>query len=340
MSQGGFMSFDLTIVFTGLIGFVENSYRNSKARMCGLAIDGEIEKKSTFDSSKLRMHRSFVKFPIDAVSSLSNEIDKKPMDETFGLWYLRRDRVLVEITETSDAPFGVNDFYIERMNIPDTGHPKKPADVAPEDRDSYTWSLGMGKVFPRFKVDPLLLSAKPPARSVAAQVVIDRGKVRTKSFTRALWGCDTTLSGKKYEQVFAHEIMVSYRSLAAARLVAVSFDTPDRRKYLDLTALQRGGKLEIHVINVCDCNPLQWPNNDDPTPDEDTKWIFELTDPSLHEEIRGSLAGKPLPIPRPIEIIKDGTGAPGSGNCIPPDLSKAPFTFVELDGPNFVGRES
>jgi hypothetical protein len=337
------MGFDLTVVFTGLVGFVENTCRNSRAQMCALLVDGDRTQQpsiSTLDGSTLRTHRAFVKFPISNVSVVSRQIHRRPMDQSFGLWYLRRDRIFFEIENDPNAPPGVNDFHIERMEISGQGHPTKPADVSSEDHNSFTWALDMQKIFPCFEVDPLLLSQTPPLETLAAQVVIDRGKVRTKSFTRAVWDIDSILSGKPYRQVFSHEIMVSYTKLAAARMVAVDFDNRQPRKVLDLTSLERCGSLEVHIINVCSSNPLQWPTNEDPKDDEDSKWNFELASTESREEIRRRLKGGCLPIPRPFEILRDGPGAPGSGNCIPPRLSSAPFSFKEFDGSGFKCEET
>jgi hypothetical protein len=308
--------------------------------MCCLLLNGDPGRTSSFEPSFLRRHRAFVRFPINDVSILSKQLQKEGalMDESLGIWYLRRDRLFFDFEEDPDTSPEVNGFEVSRLAIPPQGHPRTPTN---ENRDSFTWALDMQKVFPRFSVDKRLLSPTPPERSLAAQVIIDRGKVRTKSTTRAVWDYDPTLSGNHYQQVFAHEIMVRYTKLASARITAVNFDNPTRRKFLDLTSLERGGELEIEIVNTCDVNPLQWPKDDDePVPDEDTKWFFELIAPDLQDEIRTRLEGRPLPIPRPVKIPDDNIGAPGSGNCIPPRLTSTPFSFEELDGAGFMCDEA
>src|SRR5688572_29788496 len=102
------MSFNLAVVFTGLVGFAENSNINSRSRMCGLLVDGDPEKNSTFDSRPLRRHRAFVRFPIDNVSMGSRD------DQSLGVWYLERDRLFFEIEEDKSASLGDNDFAVER----------------------------------------------------------------------------------------------------------------------------------------------------------------------------------------------------------------------------------
>src|SRR5215217_6514904 len=104
------MSFDLTVVFTGLVGFTENLCVNSKVKMCALLPDADPGRRSIFDNSVMRQHRAFVKFPIDNVSYLSRQHDTLPMEESFGIWYLNRSRLYFEIEEALNAPPGINDF--------------------------------------------------------------------------------------------------------------------------------------------------------------------------------------------------------------------------------------
>jgi hypothetical protein len=327
------MSFDLTVVFTGLTGFVENTGA-SRARMCVLLPKGDPARTSSFDKSPLRRHRAFVKFPIGNVSSLSNQLESRPLDDSVGIWYLRGDRVFFQIVEDPDQPGGGNDFQINQTILPHARHPRTAAGLSEAQRESFSWALDMQRVFPGFQVDPLLLARYPPADRLAAQVFIDRGKIATKSMTTAVWRFQPPLSSAPYEQVLAHEVKLSFTRLVAARLMAQSFDPAQEPRFLDLTGLARGGQLLIEIVNTCDLNPLQWKSDLGPSPDEDSKWIFELADPDVANAIRAivKLDKRPLPIPVPAEVLTDGIGSPGSGNCIPPRLAATRFKCAELDG--------
>jgi hypothetical protein len=334
------MSFDLTVVFTGLTGFVENTGA-SRARMCVLLPNGDPPRMpgtppptSSFDGSKLNRHRAFVRFPIANVSSLSNRLESRPLDDSEGIWYLRGDRVFFQIVEDPEQPGG-NDFQINQTILPNAHHPRTAASLPLAQKESFSWALDMQRVFPGFQVDPLLLGRYPPASRLAAQVFIEGGTIATKSTTTAVWRFEPPLSSAPYEQILAHEVKLSFKRLVGARLMAHSFDPAQEPRFLDLTGLARGGQLLIEIVNTCDLNPLQWKVDEArPLPDEDSKWIFELADPDVADAIRAilKLGNRQLPIPVPVEVLTDGIGSPGSGNCIPPKLPATRFQCAELDG--------
>jgi len=364
------MSFNLTVVFTGLVGFVENT-SDSRARMCALLINGDPTnihandpdatsvdgkpaqadtapanqadpvKKSHFDGSDLRRHRAFVKFPIAAVSGLEKpsipEVSSPDGSESFGMWYLDGCRLFFETTDAKTDPRGNdlnmhrNDFKVEKTHIPKIAQETKAEDLPLEQLISYLWILDMQRVC-SFQVDSRLLARNPPRGKLAAQVLIDRGTLSTRTLTKAIWRFEPTLSTEPYEQVFAHEIMLQYQDLAAARLVAHCLDGSRRPRILDLTCLQRDGNVVIEIVNTCDDNPLGWMRADDPQRDVDNKWVYELADPVFAKLLRAKLAQDKEELPIPVPVAKlTGFGSPRGGNCIPQGLARASFYCPELD---------
>jgi hypothetical protein len=322
------MSFDLKVVFTGLMVFVPNGCQNSRARMCALVVDGRQEDRFALDGTQLRPHRAFVRFPIDNLSPTSGA------KESFGLWYLDRQRIIFDIeSEDDDKPgvaFGVRALSMAAGSV----HPEEPSK---DDRFSFSWALNLERLSPYFTIDPRLLEASPPEDSVIAQVVIDRGILQTATVTPIVWACDTTLSEQIYNQAFAHEVELVFDSIRAARIRAISFDDPDKVQILDLSSLQRDGRVEISIVNACERNPLQWDITQTPEADVDTKWVFELLDEAGKASVVDRLRKAELPIPRPLRPLTKLGGAPGSGNCIPPFAPRPVYFGVrELDGEDFV----
>jgi hypothetical protein len=319
--------FNLTVVFTGLVGFVENSNSTSKAKMCALLVNGNEPRASSLDGLVMRRHRAFMTFPIGNLSDPTGS-----PDDSFGLWYLDRDRIFFELAP-ADPSSNFNRFHVTRATV-NGPHPETPD--AQVDQTSFTWALDMQRVFSGFQVDPLLLQGAPgPAdKRLAAQIFFSGGEVLTKKTTRVVWRFEPTLFQGTYQQVFADEIMIQYYNLAAARVVAHSLDPGKLPTVLDLTSLPRDANngLLIEIVNTCDSDPLGWGDDGKPQDDEDTKWIYELAEPGVLRAIKASLQvqSKPVPIPEVVRVVS-GPGGPGGSNCIPPRLASASFTCPELD---------
>lgn len=319
------MAFDLNITLTGLVVFVPNACANSRAKMVALLVDGRQEDRKALDRQFLRFHKGFVKFPIENISPTNG------VEESFGLWYLNRERLFIEVEHLNDDAAVANLFNITQPSLGDP-HPETPDQ---SNRHSFSWVLNLEKASPDFLIEPELLGSSPPKESVLAQVVIDQGTLQTKETTPVVWTYETTLSGKIYNQVFAHEVELLFKDLKSARIRAVSFDSPDKNKYLDLGALQKDGRVKIDIINACERNPLDWDITQRIEADEDTKWYFELLKKASKEKVVDDLRKAHLPVPRPLRPVDKG-GAPGSGNCIPSKVqAPVPFSIKDLDGENF-----
>jgi hypothetical protein len=327
------MSFDLTVVFTGVLAFVENANHASNAKMCVLIPNADPGRKSSVDGGDLARHRAFVRFPIANVSSLEGGHDQ----DSLGIWYLDGVRLVIETAEDPDLPAGTNDFHVVRMKVPAGGHPSDPVSTPGTNWSSFTWTLDMQRVCPGFTVDQSLLTAQPDVTRVASQIFLDSGKLSTKTLTNTVWTFDSTLNSRltdaPYTQVLAEEVMLEYKGLTGARLRAISLDGSTSDQYLDLSNLRHNKKLEIQIVNVCDDNPLEWERVVAPGPDVDTRWVYELLDPNVAQAIKLQLAaaGAQLPIPLPHQNLSKGIGSPGSGNCIPPNAGHASYTSPELD---------
>ncbi len=333
------MSFDLTVVFTGVMAFVKNSNAASKAKMCVLVPNAAATgRMSQFDGQPLLRHVAFVRFPIANVSGLDGVYGQ----DSLGLWYLTGQRLFIETAPTpgSTDMAPENAFNIKRLKLkPGQEHPSDALNLNdPDDSNSFSWALNMRKVCSGFQVDRTLLGDQATADQLAAQIFLDSGTVSAKTLTNAVWTFDSWLNPglatKPYTRVLAQEVMVFYKGIDAARIKAISLDGTSRTKYLDLTSLQRDGQLQITIDNTCDDNPLEWPRDDAPQPDQDTRWIYELLSPGVARDVKATLAaqGRPLPIPTPVPGMVGGIGSPGSGNCIPPRVDDAPFVNTEMDG--------
>jgi hypothetical protein len=321
------MSFNLKFTFTGLIMFVPNACRNSKAQMCALVVDGRQEDRKALDGTSLRPHRAFVKFPVENLSPT------KGTNESFGLWYLERERLILELEPIDSKP---NEFEIQNMVLAaGVPHPEEPDVTNEQNRQSFSWALDLERLSPDFRLDPRILEPTPPEETALAHIMISEGKLKTAATTPVVWACDTTLSDQIYNQAFAHVIELVFEGLEEARILSISFDNPDKIKVLDLGNLQRDGRVEVNFVNTCQHNPLQWDITQTSEADIDTKWHFQLLTDEAKQTIVDKLRRAELPVPRPLRPAGPG-GAPGSGNCIPPKLrTPVQFTVPELDGRDF-----
>jgi hypothetical protein len=335
------MSFNLKIIFSGLVMFVPNAYEESKARLCALLLDGTnlkikdeergISERQALDGkSKLRFHRAFLRFPCDIVSGN----DSAELDDV-GIWYLERQRLILKTDPHEQA---INSFEA-------LGQEPDSAALVPssEDASSFFCAADMNKVYKDFMVDPRLLLPNPPEGRVMAQFFIDQGTLSNESLTRFIMEYDSTLSDSIYKHAFSHEIALVLKDLEGAKLVAVSFDGSRPPRELDLACLPKkkvpgeNDLVEVYLLNLCTENPLQWNVEGEVVPDIDSKWYYELLSEDDQASLKKILRNGFLPIPRPVQEPEDFAG-PGSPNCIPKRTSRAvEFSAPELDSPGYSG---
>lgn len=319
-------TFKLRVMLTGLILSVINEETASKARFCSLLVDAR-KKKQGLDEHELKPHRGFIRFPLDSLVDLPPGAEKH-----VGVWYLKRQRLIFKVKE-EPLPTGTspNFFRVDELDEVKAGEPH-PIKAVEGQEGSFTWVLDMNKVFPDFDLDPRLFQSTPPDDSVLAQVIFDRGRVRTQKLTPVVWEYDTTLSGQVYKQQFAHEVVVMMDNLTSAELLVVDFDDPKKVQSIDLKKFMNDGVIRLSIINVCEKNPLQWSTDIEITPDVDSKWFFQVMPQPLKNKVAEQLRGKnaELPIPRPVPGSVE-IGAQGSGNCIKTKALSRKFRIDELD---------
>jgi hypothetical protein len=262
-----------------------------------------------------------MKFPVGLVENSAG------VGDSFGVWYLDRERIYFDVEE--DIPTDPR-LILKEKKFP---HKEEPDLKDPENRQSLTWMMDMERIFPKFSLHhEALLPAPSKESSVGVQVVIDRGVLASSRFTRAVWNCDQIPPSATYRQVFTHEVELFIGGLKGGKAVAVNFNDPGSRKSLDLAKLpQINGEVAVRIFNVCDKNPLEWLPLPDPEPDQDTKWFFELIEPTGKENLRRFLGTGEVPIPKPYRPFNPGDfGSPGSGNCIVTKLGSSKFSLPRL----------
>lgn len=333
------MAFDVKIIFSGLVMFVPNSYEKSKARMCALLLDGTnlkvrdedgaVRERYALDGkSKLRYHKAFIRFPIDIVSG----IDPAIKSENLGIWHLDRQRLILKTTPPEKE--GLNKFETQGLEHDVQGSRTN------ENADNFFWTANLNRVYEDFKVNPTLLFPNPPSGTIAAQFFIDQGKLGCESPTGFIMEYDSTLSDKIYKSVFSHEVSLVLQNLESATLTAISFDGSRPRRELDLARLPKipgieRETVEIYILNLCIENSLQWYTEHAPSPDEDSKWYYELLSDHDKKIVKDHLWNGFLPIPRPVRESRE-PGGPGSTNCIPKRTTNAvDFSVHDLDSPDY-----
>jgi hypothetical protein len=88
-----------------------------------------------------------------------------------------------------------------------------------------------------------------------------------------------------------------------------------------------GDTLRLKISNFCPDNPLDWPpKSDEPSPDPDFRWYYELLSSSDRVAVAARLTAVghgevPFPIPTP-----DDDGKGGDDNCITSLFPPEPVT--------------
>jgi hypothetical protein len=307
--------FELRVVMTGLIVFVRN-HAAGRTRLCALLVDAR-QGRRALDRTVLREHQGVIKIP-----------GSRPLE-------LDRQRIFLKLVEEQPNPFGTPGFPLQ-------GRGDRPTEPASGQEDSFHWVLEMSRVFSRFDLDPVLLRRTPPARTVLAQFLIDRGEIVTRRLAserrRTIWRYRHTLDipDGAFQQVFAHEVELILRNLRSASLVLVPFADGPR---IERSLVPHGGRIEIRIENTCECDLPR----DQPEPDVDSKWYFELMSAPRKEQALDIMRIRniDLPIPEPILHLPraDADGiwsarekpqeSPGSGNCL--KVRAADMDLSDLD---------
>ncbi|HEX9734683.1 MAG TPA: hypothetical protein VGG06_22145 [Thermoanaerobaculia bacterium] len=298
--------FDCEVTFTGLCALVPRTDANGQISQADwILVNGRrgenraAERVFTLISRRqLDIHRAFLSF---RCIDLPNPPDVP--DDAQGIWYLHRQRITFDFVE---APLS-------------TGSP------APDNSLRGIPTLGshvpeMEKVIGTHgHIDPAALQPVPPL-TVASQVILSRGEFLVPS--PVTLAANMTFAPRfpnvnTYSLIVTPRIVVRFQRLTSFTVVSQLMDVQQPPRRLSLMPAD-GGPLRLKIANFCPENPLEWPpKNDDPTPDVDFRWYYELlpapTRTVLVDSLTtGGLTDVPIPIPTP---GSDGRG--GDDNCIP-----------------------
>jgi len=304
---------DVEILFTGLIALVPDSDNLATAtKLMMLLIDGthpeltdvgengstKASYRKSLDGAALRRHRPFVRIPFDNVTG----IDAPQGGEV--IWDLVSTKI--SFVANAPSPFAMG-FSINTST-----------DI--NDHTSFQYVSRTDHSLPRPNfIEPACLAVRP-SREVAAQVLLTGGRI-TGWVPQAdgAWDVLPKLTGTTgYHGPLAHGIYARYREVAAPYIVLTDMNSGSMKA----VALKAGanGKVQIHIANMCDDNPLEWYRNEKPQPDADFRWYYELLSPDAKANALKLITQNPglpdptkgLPVPHP-SIARGGSGP----NCSP-----------------------
>jgi hypothetical protein len=277
------MSFKLKITFTGILEFVpDKAFNLHPTTVYVLAPNGEVPDPTNpphgADGNELSRHTAFLR--MDAKHIVGSSGIPSSLQ---AIWYL-----------------GNRDFRIkwhgaaQNLTIGDLSGLPSLIDVAP------AFS----------KVDPSAVSGSTPPGKLGTRFTLTAGTLNSGK-RQGKWVFPNIIS--KYPvrvQDMSNEVILELAALDSVSIIGKPLAGGDDVS-LDLTA-QDGETIEVTIGNLCDTNPLEWPDLYDRKPDEDFRWHFELLSPKDYADLATLVNGFFLPFPYPV-------GEPNAqgANCFP-----------------------
>jgi hypothetical protein len=292
------MAFNVRVSFTGICSFIPNTKPGEYRVKLAVVLpdgrgtvndDGTVKPPRSSFNNYLRRHLAFI-------SCLARDLvaGNGLSEDVTGLWYLDKYRI------TFKAQGADNPFLLDLDGL-----------------------ANLEKIIPGYGPDGGHVSKKPS--KLAAQVLIEKGKVSWKE-TKGNWVFPNTIS--KSDPItgsLSDTVYLDFQDLTSFAIVATPLDggAPEVWNFTP----PNGKSVAITIANLCDTNPLQWPEVADGSitpPDRDFEWYYELVDETKKEALGAKLFGLPLPIPYPIKGDGNGQGM----DCLP---SRNAALLIQLD---------
>jgi len=228
----------------------------------------------------------------------------------------------VGVANKKDVPVDSEGFvYIEdyrvSFKIPDAERLANPFMTDPTFRK---YLLSMDEVAGSYADDyDQIVKPTPPARLIAAQVLIDSGTLkydpRPNDPPRSTWVIPNTLNGKvpPLSKSLTHEMALELLNISdlTILLAPLGGGAPDEIELKPVAA----EPVEITIAHLCTENPLRWRSKDVKQIDDvDFKWHYMLFSKTTRDNLEiNVLGGLPLPIPlTPIQPAAQGANCPPS----------------------------
>jgi hypothetical protein len=141
----------------------------------------------------------------------------------------------------------------------------------------------------------------------AASIEITSGEFEPLNSPPAEWMIPNTLTTRPPFDATSFGYNVTWTATmdeSARAEPAITFTTPSGAPALPAMVLKTDKDVAIILGNVCNPDPVDWPNmpvetcpGPDPCIDQDFKWLYKLLEPTDAKTWEQRLHGKPLPVP-------------------------------------------
>lgn len=266
--------FTLRLIFTGICMFAPSTGTCLSDGICVLLPGANFGgSRKAADGFPLARHSARVRF------RLKNVAGARAVPEHTSSWPLRRQRLELMVKE---APCADNDLRITT-----------------DGEGSFDFVGNLKKVAPSYSViDPQDLTFRP-SEDLQAQVIVRQGRVYTVAGPES-WTFPGTLSGSDITQRLAHEIVVELKNVTKAKLVATSLSRhcPYFVESLRLAPAHGEDLVEVTIVNLEPAGTAKL-RLSETSSDPDFKWYYELLEPTVLGQLRGTIKGRELPVPKP-----------------------------------------